>query len=144
MEIIWLQVRNRHGTDAITYSLTVMIPPPAPELRFAASNWSSVTLQWSINLPIGTLPSSNSKEYNLLSSNQVYHSLRPFIYIFNPLRSSSTSFSWNDSRYYLHKYQRIRRQKKTNKKTLTLQWFKNIVTVFESSIAETFEYSSRC
>ena len=64
-----LQVRNRHGADAITYTLTVMIPPPAPVLRFAASNWSSVTLQWS--LPAGIHASANSKEYNRLSSKQV-------------------------------------------------------------------------
>ncbi|KAI9556414.1 hypothetical protein GHT06_016202 [Daphnia sinensis] len=40
------QARNRHGQDQVDYWLTVVTPPPAPQLRFAASNWSSVTLQW--------------------------------------------------------------------------------------------------
>lgn len=40
-------VKNRHGQDSATYFLTILIPPPAPQLRFAASNWSSITLQWS-------------------------------------------------------------------------------------------------
>lgn len=41
--------RNRHGQDQVDYLLTVVTPPPAPQLRFAASNWSSITLQWSSN-----------------------------------------------------------------------------------------------
>lgn len=40
------QARNRHGQDHVDYVLTVLTPPPAPQLHFAASNWSSVTLQW--------------------------------------------------------------------------------------------------
>ncbi|XP_059350890.1 cell adhesion molecule Dscam2-like isoform X2 [Daphnia carinata] len=43
------QARNRHGQDQVDYWLTVVTPPPAPQLRFAASNWSSVTLQWSVS-----------------------------------------------------------------------------------------------
>jgi hypothetical protein len=43
------QARNRHGQDQVDYLLTVVTPPPAPQLRFAASNWSSITLQWSSN-----------------------------------------------------------------------------------------------
>lgn len=39
--------RNRHGQDQVDYLLSVVTPPPAPQLRFAASNWSSITLQWS-------------------------------------------------------------------------------------------------
>ena len=44
------QARNRHGQDQVDYLLTVVTPPPAPQLRFAASNWSSITLQWSNNV----------------------------------------------------------------------------------------------
>ncbi|KAK4016305.1 hypothetical protein OUZ56_031254 [Daphnia magna] len=45
------QARNRHGQDQVDYWLTVVTPPPAPQLRFAASNWSSVTLQWASGSP---------------------------------------------------------------------------------------------
>lgn len=40
-------VRNKNGQDSSSYTLTVVVPPLAPQLRFAASNWSSITLQWS-------------------------------------------------------------------------------------------------
>lgn len=45
------QARNRHGQDQVDYWLTVVTPPAAPQLRFAASNWSSVTLQWASGSP---------------------------------------------------------------------------------------------
>ena len=41
--------RNRHGQDQVDYFLTVVTPPLPPQLRFAASNWSSISLQWSSN-----------------------------------------------------------------------------------------------
>ena len=43
------QAKNRHGQDRVAYLLAVVVFPPTPHLRFAASNFSSVTLQWSMS-----------------------------------------------------------------------------------------------
>ena len=59
-------VRNRHGQDSIQFVVTALTPPAAPLLRFQASNWTSITLQWSPGSnPSGlqTLPSPTSHYY---------------------------------------------------------------------------------
>ena len=68
------QAKNRHGQDRVDYLLAVVVPPPAPHLRFAASNSSSVTIQWSMS------GSGNNRTTKKISP------VRSFILKFRPSR----------------------------------------------------------
>ena len=58
----------------VGYLLAVVVPPPAPHLRFAASNSSSVTIQWSMS------GSGNNRTTKKISP------VRSFILNFRPSR----------------------------------------------------------
>ncbi|KAG7154306.1 Down syndrome cell adhesion molecule-like protein 2-like 14, partial [Homarus americanus] len=39
---------NHHGSDAVTYNLTVLVPPSAPSLHVTETTASSIRVQWSV------------------------------------------------------------------------------------------------
>lgn len=76
--------RNRYGQDRVSYSLTVINPPGSPQLRFAASNSSSITLQWSPAILQQTPLSKTS-------------STRYFVIRYRPRTEFSNSNPWIES-----------------------------------------------
>ena len=77
------KVRNRHGEDSISYPITVVGPPPAPVLRFAASNWSSVTLQWSVSGSFQQLVGRAGNELNLKGYWYIYYNCYIYYIYYN-------------------------------------------------------------